>query len=70
MGTLKELIEAYPKYLESLKPCPWCGGKASADLRYNVVFCDNADCKVKPRTDHFVTAEIARGAWNTRKGSE
>lgn len=68
--TLKDHIEAYPKYLKSLKPCPWCGGMVTADLRYNFIYCDNADCKIKPQTHGFTTAEIARDAWNAREGGE
>jgi len=61
-----------------LKPCPWCGGPASArKAQFGdggfVVGCSHdgaADpelCGIAPRSLPFVSAEAAAAAWNARK---
>lgn len=62
--------------MEKLKPCPFCGGKASARrLPYSrtdedayIVFCDNRDgkCLAEPCTNRFDTREKAIEVWNKR----
>lgn len=59
-----EAIEA-----AALLPCPFCGGKASADFADDApgfeVGCFNPDCPAEPSIWKYTEAE-AIAAWNTR----
>ena len=54
--------------LGKLKPCPFCGGKASPiflDIEQSFkIVC--SDCHIGQY--HFFNKEMAIKAWNTRKG--
>jgi Lar family restriction alleviation protein len=62
---------------ETLKPCPFCGGKAEISMflyhgeeRYYAE-CSNYTCTVKPRTiTTFKTEEEVIAAWNKRFGEK
>lgn len=49
-----------------LKPCPFCGGKASFHIygRACNVVCD--DCQIGTRLEHIDEYEVAIDAWNRR----
>ena len=51
-----------------LKPCPFCGAKASLQHPGGdwFVTCDGLDCKLLPYTHYQRTREAAIAAWNTR----
>jgi len=54
---------------EELKPCPFCGGKASIRLFYGVrygVFCDCCDARVGGL---YIEKADAIDAWNRRAES-
>ena len=54
---------------EKLKPCPFCGGKATQrdnSLAGWMVFCDTAGCRVVTETAPFDTRDQAIEAWNNR----
>ena len=67
--------------LNFLKPCPWCGGKASVrvtreDLHgldapsgepRHFVICASKQCAVTARTLAYPDLEKAVRVWNTRK---
>ena len=58
--------------MTDLKPCPFCGGKASSVEDYGhssawEVGCFNGVCRVEPHVWEKTKAE-AIAAWNTRKG--
>ena len=61
----------------SLKPCPFCGGKASlfsveltdGSIVYEVD-CENKACEVSSCTMLHDTREAAAAVWNTRKGEK
>jgi len=70
---------------DELKPCPFCGGKATVDQQYDETWdgeeagvdlycdigCENDDCGVKPSVSSWdSTYEDAVERWNTRKGEE
>lgn len=58
-----------------LKPCPFCGGKASifkceqpgGSITYEVD-CENSDCEVSACTAMHDTPEEAAAVWNKRPG--
>ena len=53
---------------EKLKPCPFCGGKATMEKHeYGVIElgCDNVGCIVLPSAKHL-SEEAAAKAWNRR----
>ena len=68
--------------MEKLKPCPFCGGKATVmsweftdEMGYNVVCNSNEKCPYFPMFDPpdypmFDTKKDAIKAWNTRHGGE
>lgn len=54
-----------------LKPCPFCGGRASVRhhgdmIESYLVYCMNEDCKVEPQTHTYLRKEDAIEAWNRR----
>lgn len=57
---------------ETLKPCPFCGGKAMFECNLHgwIVLCGEraGKCQVESRTLYFTTAQGAFDAWNTRAG--
>ena len=59
-----------------LKPCPFCGGKATGLMeRRGVVLlftagCQNKECDVRPETRLFMTMEKALDTWNHREGDQ
>lgn len=68
---------------EKLKPCPFCGGKASFLVapvgpfeKYPQVGCFNSECDVQPTADIFAPSfdDEARGRlieiWNRRVSDE
>ena len=65
--------------MDSIKPCPFCGGKAETrekilpiivdepvTKRRFVCECKNKECWVSPVTNAFDTEEDAIKAWNKR----
>ena len=65
--------------MDSIKPCPFCGGKAEikekilpiivdgpVTKRRFVCECKNEECWVSPATNAFDTEEDAIKAWNKR----
>lgn len=63
----KDQIKAYE---EQLKPCPFCGGKARIENRFNWwwVACSNGrnKCKVDCHTIQFDSPDKAAEVWNKR----
>ena len=66
----KEQIKAYE---EQLKPCPFCGGKATlCELRYgfNVKCLNHLDCSVLVVSNITDEPEETIEIWNKRGGEE
>lgn len=71
----KELMEnsiEIPKIEPYLKPCPFCGGKATLRratfvcfAAYNVI-CNNPNCKILVNTLNRETEQEAIEIWNRR----
>lgn len=64
---IEEELKAYE---EQLKPCPFCGGKATfhecLGMSAFEAFCSNENCQVTPITDYYTNPEEAIKAWNKR----
>lgn len=68
----KEELKAYEK---QLKPCPFCGKKATIGngFKWFYVSCSNFECGVKPKTLECYGVDGARKAvevWNKRGGEK
>ena len=68
----KEELKAYE---EQLKPCPFCGKKATIvnNFKWFYVGCSNFECGAKPKTLECYGVEGAKKAvekWNKRGGEE
>ncbi len=60
---------------EELKPCLFCGGKASRYVSVinliHLVYCPSSNrCLVHPRTDFYEKQKDADEAWNRRASDE
>ena len=69
-----DLKKAINKTNETLKPCPFCGGKAfirqnKDAMKTYSVYCGNEDCSASPKVSAY-GKEMAIGLWNTRKPAE
>lgn len=67
-----EKLEVEEMKIDELKPCPFCGGRASA-RRFDgkffdvyKVYCMNEDCYIEPATRPYYSKKEAIEAWNRR----
>ena len=56
--------------MSDLKPCPFCGMKATLISTIHQVRCDNIRCDVMPNTWAYDTDDETIKAWNRRVGDE
>jgi hypothetical protein len=63
--------------VSELKPCPFCGGKASKVTWMQVdskplyqVGCANLSCPITPSTEWLIDDKAAIDIWNTRSSHE
>ena len=63
--------------MAELKPCPFCGGEATAEFGivitdkpsdWNVVCCKNKQCRIQPTTDWHKSRSVVVREWNRRAG--
>ena len=63
----------------NLKPCPFCGGEATAEFGividkvitdWNVIYCENPKCRIRPTTDWHKTKAVVVREWNRRATNE
>jgi len=62
------------KSMTRLKPCPFCGGKATkvyfSDGRLHEIICNNMDCNMQVETLYWSTESEAIAAWNHRASAK
>lgn len=61
--------------MEEIKPCPWCGGRATIFTNeYEGTFiikCNHNRCPVNPELlVEYIDKQEAIEAWNTREGEK
>ena len=64
--------EELKTYEEQLKPCPFCGRKATFyqdEWGFNLVSCHNVDCPIEPCSQNKDIEQAVKD-WNKRGGEE
>ena len=56
--------------MAELKPCPFCGGKATIEFGNGInkywICCNNEKCRIQPLTDAHINKGVVVREWNRR----